>query len=273
MRLRLRGNAVNGMYKRELEEMLMNSTEYSTAHSMRRLWMKTLGAENRKPRCMENCVGKMGQRTMMQNSGGMDRLTDPAEEWTGAEKETRRGREDVATEQRDRLSNGLQCNKESVSQEELCTSMLHKTQHVAFEENQSSKPSLSFIALIAKAILSSASRKLSLSSIYRYIEEHFPYFKTTHRGWRNSIRHNLSLNDCFVKLGRCEDGKGHYWGIHPAHLADFLRGDFRQHRKANRSRHLRACHGLAEACSWMAQCCSLEYWGSGAATGEWIQDH
>ncbi|KAL7885533.1 hypothetical protein AOLI_G00058280 [Acnodon oligacanthus] len=213
----------------------------------------------------------------------MDELIDSVEEWTGkkidgTEKEVNRSRDDVEMEQRDRLKKDkaskdlLHDKQQTVFPEELSlesTSTRHQTQrsNSAFEENQlqvSSKPSLSFVALIAKAILSSASKKLNLSSIYRYIEEHFLYFKTTHKGWRNSIRHNLSLNDCFVKLGRCEDGKGHYWGIHPAHVADFHRGDFRQHRKANRRRQLRV-HSMTEACSWMAQCSLLEYWSSGAA--------
>lgn len=110
------------------------------------------------------------------------------------------------------------------------------------------------------------------SSVYPpSTRENFPYFKSRHQGWRNSIRHNLSLNDCFVKLGHCEDGKGHYWSIHPNHLADFLRGDFRQHRKANRSRKLRAFQKTSKACSWTAQCYPLEYLSKGAVAGGWLQ--
>ncbi|KFV74426.1 Forkhead box protein I3, partial [Struthio camelus australis] len=94
------------------------------------------------------------------------------------------------------------------------------------------KPPLSYIALIAKAILSSPANKLNLAAIYKYIEENFPFYRNKGRGWRNSVRHNLSLNDCFIKVGRCEDGKGNYWSIHPSNLNDFVHGDFRQHRRS-----------------------------------------
>ncbi|XP_074106955.1 forkhead domain 102C [Cotesia typhae] len=101
------------------------------------------------------------------------------------------------------------------------------------------KPQHSYIGLIAMAILSSPDKKLVLSDIYQHILDNYPYFRSRGPGWRNSIRHNLSLNDCFVKSGRSANGKGHYWAIHPANLEDFRRGDFRR-RKAQRKvrRHM-----------------------------------
>ncbi|OWK61049.1 Forkhead box protein I3 [Lonchura striata] len=99
------------------------------------------------------------------------------------------------------------------------------------------KPPLSYIALIAKAILSSPTNKLNLAAIYKYIEDNFPFYRNKGRGWRNSVRHNLSLNDCFIKVGRCEDGKGNYWSIHPSNLNDFVKGDFRQHRRSRKRGH------------------------------------
>ncbi|CAM5085128.1 unnamed protein product [Eretmochelys imbricata] len=99
------------------------------------------------------------------------------------------------------------------------------------------KPPLSYVALIAKAILSSPTNKLNLAAIYKYIEDNFPYYKNKDQGWRNSVRHNLSLNDCFMKVGRCEDGKGNYWSIHPANVNDFVQGDFRQHRRTRKRGH------------------------------------
>lgn len=92
------------------------------------------------------------------------------------------------------------------------------------------KPSQSYIGLIAMAILSSKEKKLVLSDIYQWILDHYPYFRSRGPGWRNSIRHNLSLNDCFIKCGRSANGKGHYWAVHPANVDDFQRGDFRRRR-------------------------------------------
>lgn len=114
-----------------------------------------------------------------------------------------------------------------------------------------SKPSLSYIALIAKVILSSPSQKLNLASIYRAMEEQFPYLSSRGPGWRNSVRHNLSVNDCFVKVSRCEDGRGHYWGVHQAHLRDFQQGNFRQCRKARGRREREQYDKVAGCLAWM----------------------
>ncbi|CAL1282880.1 unnamed protein product [Larinioides sclopetarius] len=95
------------------------------------------------------------------------------------------------------------------------------------------KPQHSYIGLIAMAILSIPEKKMVLSDIYQFILDHYPYFRNRGPGWRNSIRHNLSLNDCFIKAGRSANGKGHYWAIHPANIEDFKKGDFRR-RKAQR---------------------------------------
>ena len=46
-----------------------------------------------------------------------------------------------------------------------------------------------------------------LSDIYQYIMENFCYYDNQDRAWRNSVRHNLSLNECFIKAGRAENGK------------------------------------------------------------------
>ena len=104
------------------------------------------------------------------------------------------------------------------------------------------KPAQSYIGLIAQAILSSAHQRLVLSDIYQWIVDNHAYFRSRGPGWRNSVRHNLSLNDCFVKSARCASGKGHYWAIHPANVDDFRRGDFRRRRA---QRQVRRAMGLS----------------------------
>ncbi|KAI8642331.1 fork head domain-containing protein [Parasitella parasitica] len=80
------------------------------------------------------------------------------------------------------------------------------------------KPPYSYATLIAHAILSSKNGRLTLSDIYKWISEAYPYYKRGQKGWQNSIRHNLSLNrKWFVKEDRrptqAHPGKGGYWTL------------------------------------------------------------
>lgn len=92
------------------------------------------------------------------------------------------------------------------------------------------KPPYSYIALIVMAIQSAPTKRLTLSEIYQFLQTRFPFFRGSYQGWKNSVRHNLSLNECFIKLpkGLGRPGKGHYWTIDPASEFMFEEGSFRR---------------------------------------------
>ncbi|AQZ13752.1 HCM1 (YCR065W) [Zygosaccharomyces parabailii] len=89
----------------------------------------------------------------------------------------------------------------------------------------SKKPPYSYATLIGLAILQSPAGRLTLSQIYHWISLHFPYYKEKDAGWQNSIRHNLSLNDAFVKTEKSNDGKGHFWEVKQGCETKFFKGE------------------------------------------------
>lgn len=95
------------------------------------------------------------------------------------------------------------------------------------------KPPYSYISLTAMAIWSSPEKMLPLSEIYRFITDRFPYYRKNTQRWQNSLRHNLSFNDCFIKIPRRPDrpGKGAYWALHPAAFDMFENGSLLRRRK------------------------------------------
>ncbi|XP_045921823.1 forkhead box protein H1 isoform X2 [Micropterus dolomieu] len=78
------------------------------------------------------------------------------------------------------------------------------------------KPPYSYLAMIAMVIQRSPEKKLTLSEILKEISTLFPFFKGNYKGWRDSVRHNLSSYDCFVKVlkdpGKPQ-GKGNFWSV------------------------------------------------------------
>lgn len=81
------------------------------------------------------------------------------------------------------------------------------------------KPPISYAQLIINVIEESPTKCLNLNEIYMRIKNNHPYFDTASSTWKNSIRHNLSLNKAFVKIPRTDKSRGKnrgfLWGYNP----------------------------------------------------------
>ena len=99
------------------------------------------------------------------------------------------------------------------------------------------KPPETYMILIAKAILACSSGRACLSGIYEHIMSEHSFYRETSLSWRNAVRHNLSTNECFVKAGRMETGRGYYWAIHPSCVDAFRKGNFDRRQARRKAQH------------------------------------
>jgi forkhead box protein N len=93
------------------------------------------------------------------------------------------------------------------------------------QKHVNSKPPYSFSCLIFMAVENSPKKMLPVKDIYNWILKQFPYFQNAPTGWKNSVRHNLSLNKCFKKVEKDKGqsiGKGSLWCIDPAYRPNLL---------------------------------------------------
>ncbi|KAM9511101.1 forkhead box protein N2-like isoform 2-T2 [Salvelinus alpinus] len=68
------------------------------------------------------------------------------------------------------------------------------------------------------AIEDSPDKRLPVKGIYEWIVNSFPYYRAAPGGWRNSVRHNLSLSKSFRRIHRDKSqlvGKGSLWCVCP----------------------------------------------------------
>ncbi|XP_063285056.1 forkhead box protein J1.2-like [Pelobates fuscus] len=114
----------------------------------------------------------------------------------------------------------------------LPTSCPSPAQEVDYRTNPHIKPPYSYATLICMAMEASQQRKLTLSAIYNWITQNFCYYQYADPSWQNSIRHNLSLNKCFMKVprGKDEPGKGGFWQLDPHYAHMFVNGVLKRRR-------------------------------------------
>ncbi|KAG8565667.1 hypothetical protein GDO81_012939 [Engystomops pustulosus] len=109
---------------------------------------------------------------------------------------------------------------------------LQPLEEIDYKTNPHVKPPYSYATLICMAMQASKKTKITLSAIYKWITDNFCYFRHADPTWQNSIRHNLSLNKCFIKVPREKDepGKGGFWKIDPQYADRLMNGAIKKRR-------------------------------------------
>ncbi|NWI66653.1 FOXJ1 protein, partial [Todus mexicanus] len=105
-------------------------------------------------------------------------------------------------------------------------------QDIDYKTNPHLKPPYSYANLICMAMEASDQPKITLSAIYKWITDNFCYYRHADPTWQNSIRHNLSLNKCFIKVPRekGEPGKGGFWKLDPQYAERLKSSAFKKRR-------------------------------------------
>ncbi|CAL9733374.1 forkhead transcription factor Hcm1p [Monosporozyma servazzii] len=129
------------------------------------------------------------------------------------------------TKARRNRSDGCSRVNGSLSLDYIIKSLMTRKQCGKFND----KPPYSYAILICLAILQSHEGKLTLSQIYHWISSHFPFFQLKDSSWQNSIRHNLSLNEGFIKTMKSSDGKGHFWQVKESSAQKFFKHESRSY--------------------------------------------
>ena len=124
----------------------------------------------------------------------------------------------------------------AVGREEPKLETWNSTGSLSLEANQRSSRFPSYTEMIATVLLSDASRAKALQGIYMLMKIKYPFLEQRGRSWKNSVRHTLSFNECFLKVPREDSGQRCNWTIHPKYLRRFLMGNFKTSRALSRRR-------------------------------------
>ena len=116
------------------------------------------------------------------------------------------------------------------SQQEQCNKKKKDESEVSSDKDIN----CSYTAMIAQSIMRTPFKRATLSEIYNFMSSSFSILKKRGNGWRNCVRHTLSLNECFVKLNRPENGRSCNWTVHPSYFDAFMRGDYRKRRTSRK---------------------------------------
>ena len=87
--------------------------------------------------------------------------------------------------------------------------------------------------MIARALLAADNNELPISGIYKWIENEYEFYKKAKDGWKNSVRHALSLHDGFYKFTKKGYSRGHSWTLNPMYKSSFEVRDFKKLKKQN----------------------------------------
>ncbi|XP_077971857.1 uncharacterized protein LOC120345959 isoform X2 [Styela clava] len=195
----------------------------------------------------EETRGSVSKRSQSNDTSGHDKATN----------ENRNTKTDSKSEVDCASVNGTQVSiakqqspssKSRISDHGNITMPITKSESKIGEKGRHQKPPYSYVALIAMSIRDSKEKKLTLSGIYQYIIEKFPFYEKNRKGWQNSIRHNLSLNECFIKVPREGGGerKGNYWTLDPSCEDMFENGNYRRRRRMKRPYRPTAANSLLD---------------------------
>ncbi|XP_062522521.1 forkhead box protein N3-like isoform X2 [Corticium candelabrum] len=115
------------------------------------------------------------------------------------------------------------------------TSSLSSCNSSIGRRSASGKPPYSFACLIFMAIEESPTKNLPVKDIYKWIEDNFEYFRSAPTGWKNSVRHNLSLNKSFKRIDKQKGmapGKGSLWMVDPINRFSLLQALKKTHHQS-----------------------------------------